>query len=1036
MNQHPERARELLPTGTVTFLFTDIEGSTTLATSFPEQMAALLERHHAILHASIQEQHGYVFQIVGDAFCAAFHTAAEALGAAVAAQRALQHEPWDPAPIAVRMGIHTGAAQVGDMDDRSGGYRGYLAMACTQRIMSSAHGGQVLLSGASAELARSQLPEGVALLELGKHRLKGGLDLEHLWQLVAEGLRAEFPPLQSPQAIPNNLPAQPSAFIGREAELGEIVNRLESEGVRLLTLTGPGGIGKTRLALQAASEVVGQFEDGVYFVDLAPIRDSEAAPAAMARTLGLRETSDRPPLDELKDQLREKRILLVLDNFEQVTAAAPQVADLLRDCAKLKVLVTSREALRVRGEYVYPIPTLALPKLTKKQLSIQQLTQYEAVRLFIERAQAVKPDFTVTNENAPAVAEICWRLDGLPLAIELAAARMRLFTPPALLERLESRLKFLRGGARDLPVRQQTLYAAIDWSYEMLGANEQRLFQALSVFQGCTFEAAETIAQEIESPRGQETEALDLIFSLMDKSLIRQVNLDNGEPRLLMLETIREFAVNRLEEQPGLSAAVRQAHAAYYADFTQRQWVRLTGAEREAAFTALLTDLENVRTAWDFWVDQRDLEKLGKFIDSLWQLYDGRGWYQSTIELTTDMLNVLATYPPTPERIQQELLLQTSLARALQVIKGYTQEVELAYTRALDLSREVGEIPELFPVLRGLGSLYSYLGEYEKAGQMAQKILNMAERLGDPKMLVDGHLRLGYILAFTGNISLGLEHLEKAIAGYDPDRFGAPPYQLGNNPGVIGLNVSALILWMVGFPDRAHERAHEAIALARRLSHPYSLAYALFHTGMLHLWRREEKSALECSQAVLDIASEHEFLVWSAVATCLHGAALAGMEQAEEGLALVRKGIESYQGLNTPPVFWPLLIHMLAETCGLAGQPEQGLATLDRAMKLFDSDSREAFVVEFYRLRGELLLASSPDHSPEAETLFLRALEIAQEQGAPMLELRAALSLNRMRQDQDKANRSRKLLRAAYEKISEGFTTADLEEAKALLEGH
>jgi predicted ATPase/class 3 adenylate cyclase len=1028
-----------LPTGTVTFLFTDIEGSTSLLQSFPDEMPVLLAQHHNILRQSIEANNGYVFQIIGDAFCAAFHTCSDAVLSALEAQRRLQHEAWHPAPIKVRMGIHTGAAQAGQVEELAGGYVGYLTLTRVQRVMSAAHGGQVLLSSAGAELVRGQLPNGVTLRDMGEHRLKGLINPEHLWQLDAPDLVSEFPPLHSFNAIPNNLTAQPAPIIGREAELEVILNRLNSEGVRLLTLTGPGGIGKTRLGLQAAAELIDRFGDGVFFVDLAPIRDPEAVPVAIAQTLGLRETSDRPVLDELKGQLRARKMLLVLDNFEQVTAAASQVVELLRDCPQLKLLVTSREALHVRGEYVLPVPPLALPRVDLKQPSPEQLTQYEAVRLFIERAQAVKPDFKVTNENAPAVAEICWRLDGLPLAIELAAARIRLFPPQAMLERLGSRLKLLRGGARDLPVRQQTMRDAIDWSYELLDAGEQRLFELLSVFTGgCSFEAVEEVASGSERLDEAGIDILDGLASLLEKSLIRQVDQEGGEPRLRMLETIREYAAERLEADAEFGAAARRAHAVYFAGFTQRQWERLTGPAREAALEALVADIENVRTAWAYWVGERDLEQLGKFVDSLWLVYDARGWYHATIDLTRDMLDVLSSAPPSPKRVQQEIVLQTSLARALQVIKGYTHEVEQAYTRALELAQEAGEFPELFSVLRGLGSLYGFIGEYEKAGQMAQKILDMAERLGDPAMQFEGHLRLGYVLAFTGNVHLGLEHLERAVADYDPDRYGTPRFHLGNHSGVVALNVSALLLWMVGFPERALERAYKALALARRLNHPYSLAYALFHAGVLHLWRREAELAQERSQAVLDIAGEHEFLVWTAVATCLHGAALAGDRregQAEEGLAQVRRGIDSYQALNTPPVFWPMLMSMQAEVCGLAGKPEQGLAVLDKALEIFGSASDESLTPEFCRLKGDLLLALSSEHAPEAESWLQRALKAAQELQLPMLELRAAMSLCRLWKDRGKARQAqaRRLLRGAYEKFTEGFETPDLMEAKDLL---
>jgi predicted ATPase len=823
-------------------------------------------------------------------------------------------------------------------------------------------------------------------------------------------------------------------LIGREAELAAVIKLLGSENVRVLTLLGPGGIGKTRLALQAAAELIEQFVDGVYFIDLAPIRDPQAVPSAIAQILGLKETSDRPMLEELKAQLREKKMLLLLDNFEQVTSAASIAAELLRDCAHLSLLVTSREALRLRGEHVFPVPSLGLPKARFKQLLPEQLTQYDALRLFIERAQSVQPDFSVTNENAPAVAEICWRLDGLPLAIELAAARIRLFTPQALLERLGSRMKFLRGGARDLPARQQTLRDAIDWSYEMLDEGEQRLFELLSVFQGCTIEATETIAGGIELLVDPDMDVLEILSSLVDKSLVRQVSLDSGEPRLLMLETIREFAAEKLEEQIEFRSMARLAQAVYYADFTQRQWIRLTGSGREAALTELILDIENLRTAWNYWVEEKNLEQLGKFIDSLWLLYDARGWYHSLIDLITDMLSVLSSTPATPERIQQEILLQTGLARALQVIKGYTADVERAYTRALELSREVGEIPELFPVLRGLGSLYGYLGDYQRAGELSEKILSMADRLADPDMQAEGHLRVGYTVSLTSDLHAGLEHLDRAIAGYDPRRYATPRFNLGANSGVIGLNVSALLLWMAGFPERALERANAGISLARRLNHPYSLAYALFHTGLLHIWWLEPDLARDRSQEVLEIAGEHDFQVWGAVATCLHGAALAGMNQAEEGLILVRRGIDSYQGLKTPPVFWPLLLFIQAEVCRLAGKYEMGLSVLEQAMTTVGPGGQDILGVEFYRLAGDLLLALYPQDPVKAEQSYLQALAIAREKQAAMLELRATVRLCRLWQDQGKGEEVKQMLRPLFEKFSEGFATVDLKEARALLD--
>jgi predicted ATPase len=830
----------------------------------------------------------------------------------------------------------------------------------------------------------------------------------------------------------NNLPIQPTPFIGRQAELAAVKDLLMRDGqVHLVTLTGPGGTGKTRLALQAAEDLLDRFADGIYFVDLAPIREPEGVLAVIARTIGLRETSDLPLLDALKGQLRTQKMLLLLDNFEQVTVAAPKVGELLQECPHLKLLVTSREALHLRGEHIHPVPPLALPRADLKQTSIEQLTQYEAVRLFIERVLAVKPDFEVTNENAPAVAEICFRMDGLPLAIELAAARVRLFSPQALLERVGSRLKFLRGGARDLPLRQQTLRDTIDWSYELLDTGEQGIFALLSVFAGCTFEAVEEVAGGIKHLDGMDV--FDGLASLVDKSLIRQTDQGKGEPRLLMLETIREYAAERLEQDPEFSAAACRAHATYFADFTQRQWERLAGEGREAALSEMESDIENLRTAWRYWVEEKDLEQLSKFIDSLWLLYDVRGWYHATVSLTNDLLNVLASTPSTPERAQQEIMLQTSLARALLATKGYTEEVEHAYARALQLCESAGEIPQLFPVLRGLASFYSFRTESEKAIQLGERILHLAEHLDDIDMRVEGHMVVGYNLAFITDPQIGLEHLEKAIELYDPKRPRVRRLGLGTNPGVISLTVSALLLWMLGYPDRAQKRAASGIMLAQKLAHAYSLAYAQFHNGLLNLWLRNFEIGQESAQAVLELAEEHGFQIWSAVGTCLLGAALVGLGSTEKGLALIVQGITAYRGLKTPPVFWPLLLNLCAGAYGAASRPEDGLRLLDEAIEISSESTARTPLSEVLIQMGELLLALSLDHAGEAETLYQQAVNNAQEVHAPMLELRAAMRLSRLWQKQGNTERARNLLSEAYKKMTEGFTTEDLKEASALL---
>ncbi len=466
------------PSGTVTFLFTDIEGSSKLWEQHKEAMRAALARHNALLHQSIEANRGSVFKTIGDAVCAAFASAPDALAAALTAQRALLAEDWGTVGVLrVRMALHTGTVQPFEGD--------YLGRPLNRvaRMLSVGHGSQVLLSRATQELVRDDLPQDVALRDLGEHRLKDLTRPEHIFQLVSLDLPANFPPLVTLDQRSTNLPIQPTPLIGREQEVNAVRVLLQRSDVRLLTLIGPGGTGKTRLGLQVAAELLDDFVDGVWFINLAPLGDPTLVAGAIAQTLDINEGSGQPLVEGLKASLRAKRVLLLLDNFEQIVAAAPLVGELLTAVPGLKVLVTSRIPLHLYGEREHAVPPLALPD--RRHLPpIERLTMYDAVRLFIERAEAAKADFTVTNENAPAVAEICYQLDGLPLAIELAAARVKLFPPQALLARLGNRLRMLTGGPYDRPARQQTLRNAIDWSYDLLDEGEKKLFARLGVFVG------------------------------------------------------------------------------------------------------------------------------------------------------------------------------------------------------------------------------------------------------------------------------------------------------------------------------------------------------------------------------------------------------------------------------------------------------------------------------------------------------------------------------------------------------------------------
>jgi predicted ATPase len=850
----------------------------------------------------------------------------------------------------------------------------------------------------------------------------------HKWHAIGEG---ESVPVVT--TFRKDLPIQPTPFIGRHAELKAIKNLLLEKDVHLVTLTGPGGTGKTRMAIQVAADLLDSFPDGAFFIDLATVSDPESVFATIARTIGLRESSDHPLIEVLQEQLHDQKMMLILDNFEQVTTAAPKVAELIRNCPQLKVVVTSREALQVRGEQVVPIPPMGLPQANFKHLPVDQLMHSEAIQLFIERAREVKPDFKLTDENASTVVEICSRLDGLPLAIELATARISLFSPRDLLDRVGNRLKLLRGGAKDLPERQQTLRDTIDWSYDLLDINEQRLFALLSIFSGFSVEAVEEVSSKIKYMGEMGADILDELASLVQKSLIRNVTQGTGESRLMMLETIREYAAERLEVDLEFSNDVHRAHAMFFADFAQKQWEHLASSGRESVLKSMESEIENVQASWRYWVAESNLTQLRKLTDSLWLIYDTRGWYQATADLTNDLLKVLSSTESTPELIQEKILLHTSLARALLAVRGYTPEVEKAYTKALELSQESDEVSQLFPVLRGLYSFYTFRGEFDKGLLIGKQILDLAERNDDNYMRTTGYFVLGSSISFTGDIVRGMEYLDNAIASIDPKVQPSQRYQIGNYPGVSSYTASSMLLWGLGYPDRAIQRANEAVALAKRINHPYSLAYALFHNGYLRFWMREAEHSLDYAQAVLDLAKDHEFQIWTAVGICLQAACLANLGKPEEGFTLIQQGMDLYQGLKSPPIFWPLLRGLQAQICGLARKPEQGLKYIDESIAIPIWGYGKVLISENYRIKGNLMLAQFPDKPSEAEPWFKQALKNAQEQKASMLELRAAMSLTRLWINAGKEEQAKKLLSEIYERFTEGFSTIDLQEARGLL---
>jgi predicted ATPase/class 3 adenylate cyclase len=809
-----------LPTGTVTFLFTDVEGSTKLWERNPEAMSKALSRHDELLRNAVEAHSGFVFKTVGDAFYVAFSTALEAVEAAVEAQRSLLSEKWEvTGPLRVRIALRTGRAE-----ERGGDYFGP-PLNRVARLLSAGHGGQVLLSLSTQEMVRDKLPLGTELRDLGERRLKDLSGPEHVFQLTAPDLPTSFPPLKTLDARLNNLPTQPTPLVGREREVAEMSDLLRRADVRLLTLTGTGGTGKTRLALQAAAELIDEFEDGVFFVALAPISDHELVASTVAGALRMSGSGERALKENLKDELRNKELLLVLDNFEQVVDAAPLVGELLSVCPRLKVLVTSRTLLRVYGEYEYPVRPLELAD-PRHLPPIETLSQYEAIGLFVERARAARAEFSLTKENAQAVAEICARLDGLPLALELAAARIKLLSPQAMCARLSNPLRFLTGGARDLPERQRTLRGAIEWSHALLNEDERELFARLGVFSGgCALEAVETICD----PEGDLlVDALEGLSSLLDKSLLRQEEAIAGEPRFVMLETIHEYARERLEVS-GEADEIRRLHAEYFLALAEQGASGLHGPEEAGWLERLEIEHANMRAAFSWMLQSEEAEPGLRLASALWRFWDMRGYYGEGRRWLEEVL--------AKDRQASE-----ARAKALEAV-GWLADVQGDIERAVAAAEEGLSLSARATIqssvrasfLRILGSAAYVCGDHERAAQLYDESLALSREARDERGVASSLLQLGNVWSDRGDHEEAKRFYEGALA-------------LSRKLDDKALLASALIsvgaeFLLQGDHERGAMLNREAAGLLRERGNRGHLQYALDNLGWAALMRGDQQQA-------------------------------------------------------------------------------------------------------------------------------------------------------------------------------------------------
>lgn len=784
------------PTGTVTFLFSDIEGSTKLLHGLGrDRYGVVLREHHRLLREVWSAHEGYEVDTEGDAFFVAFARPSAALAASAEAQRTLALARWpEGCELRVRMGIHSGEAAV-----QGGKYVG-VAVHRGARICSAAHGGQVLVSQTTTDLCADEDLDAISLRDLGLHRLKDLTEPQRLYQLIGEELAREFPPPKTLENRPTNLPIQPTALIGRDHELKELVSLLGRGEARLVTLTGPGGIGKTRLALQLAAELIEHFPGGVFFVSLAPITDQTLLIPTVAQTLGVREQGGVPLLETLSNHLHEERMLLLLDNFEQIVEAAPAIASLLASVPGLNVLTTSRVPLHLSGEQTYDVPPLALPDVGRLP-GLEALTQFEAVALFIERAQAAKSEFAVTSENAPAVAEICVRLDGLPLALELAAARVRALPPQALLSRLDRRLKLLTGGAQDLEERQRTLRATIGWSYDLLSEEEKTLFARLAVFLGgCRIDAAEEVCGS-DSKLG--VDLLDGLTSLVEKNLVRQKEDADREPRYWMLETIREFALERLDENSEADT-VRRRHGEHFLRVSEEAAGQLEGGEQQSTWMLRLEqEHDNLRAALTFWRGEPDsLLALALSLEPFWRLrghwQQGRGWLEEALAADTRM---------SPQRLKA--LENTHYFAFLQ---RDTKRARTLLEELLPLARQSENRPLIAMALNGLGNLALNEGDRKRAEALYKESLDFCEGEHDSIHPLAG---LGFI-AFLGNDYGGARayHERSVTVG----RLFKDDYEVAADIAILA-TVSAF----EGDEQDALVLLQESVALARKIDSRPSL---------------------------------------------------------------------------------------------------------------------------------------------------------------------------------------------------------------------
>lgn len=857
--------------GTTTLLFTDIEGSTKLLNRLGDGYAGVLADHHRLLRQAFAEHGGTELDTAGDGLFYKFGSARAAVAAAIDAQRALRDHEWPAGEtVRVRMGLHTGEPVASDL-----GLIG-IDVHRAARICDAGHGGQILLSRTARDLAGRELPAGVSLVDLGEHRLKSLVDIEHLFEVQAEGLAANFPPLRTLHDLPTNLPRRLSSFVGREQQVADARELLRK--TPLVTLVGPGGVGKTSLAIQIASGMLEEFADGIWLVELGAVADDALVLPTIAAALNVVEQPGRSLRATVLDHLRTRRLCLLLDNCEHLLKAAAEVAYAILAATDTRILATSREALGVEGERVFAVQSLDLPEASLP-IDPPSAAKFEAIRLFVDRATAAQPAFQLTDQNVATVLGLCHRLDGIPLALELAAARLRALPVEEVAIRLDDRFRLLTGGNRLSVTRHQTLRATIDWSYDLLSPDERAIFRRLSVFAGgFTVDAAETVAA---GDGVATTDVLDLLARLVDKSLVLS-DSSTAEARFRMLETIRQYARERLVDA-GEAEAVHRRHRNWYLGVVERGKPAFFGGPPPADWLAVFDrEHDNLRQALEWSAAEAGAAAGLRLADGLWRyweirghLAEGRQWLDRMLTATDGEVSILRSSALTGAGI-------------LAHMQGdYTAAVTL-HEESLDQQRKVGNEVGVGFALHNLANLIAEQGDYARARDLYEEAMPLA--VGDRGAAL-GLVEMADVVSRQGGYSDAREVFERAVKIF---------HQFGDRWAMaFALDRQAAAASRSADHDTARRLHAQALSLSRELGDERGVARSIMHLaddaareGDLTRAKSLHRESLRMRQALHDLPG---------VATVLERLAWAVMHSAADDAARLLGAAESLrEAIKTP----------------------------------------------------------------------------------------------------------------------------------------